>query len=1827
MNKKIKSLFVSFKTWQIVLFSIIGAILITDLVTALVSLWIWREIRLELMILGTINAVLVPLIMLPVVMRSLRRTLQLEEQNKAHVKTISRLESQGQIELVAQRRADEMSLLYQLGILLAAGKDLYETLLILHSEIVKLAQVDTLFVAIYDETTDIIDFPIFFRRGSPRQHASRKRSDRPGLTGGVIHRKKTLYLPDMMTAAVRAEYAPAGDSELLLRTFLGMPLVVDEKVIGVLSVQSVKLDAYSRDQIQLLENVAVQAATAIHKARLLDQLKQELREREYVETQLREREVILEAVTFAAEQFLKMPDWRANINLVLERLGKTLKVTHAYLFEDHIDSEGELVTSMRYEWTAPGYTSDLDGPYFQNSKVHQEGYEDQAAALERGDARVGTSSTFNPIEKEAMDSFGVKAILEVPVFLHEKVWGAVGFDDLEREREWSNAEVEALKIAAGVLSAAIQRQEAESAVHESERIYRQAIEAAGAVPYYRDHRADRYSFMGQGIQKMTGYLPEELSPSLWRSIVQETQLVGDLAGLDAAEAVRRVRNGEFDYWKCDYRILSKDGQSKWIADSAIDLFDETGPSHGSIGIMQDITERKQIEARLLQREAMLEAITFAAEQFLKVSDWRTNINNVLERLGKTIDATHAYLFEHSVGKDGDEVSSLTYEWTAPGFPSGMDNPFYQNSHSLYAGVDSTDEYLRRGEVFAGNSSNFPAVEKERFDGLGIKALVEIPLFVNGTWWGTIGFDDMVMERIWSASEVDALKIAAGILSAAIQRQEAESAVHESERIYRQAIEAADAVPYYLDYKSNSYPFMGEGIFGMTGYRPEEMSPPTWSELVLETIMLDEATDLSALEAIEAVRHGRIKAWKCDQKIRTRDGRIRWLTDRSIEMLDERGISNGSIGILQDITNRKLVEANLRQREAMLEAITFAAEQFLKVSDWRTNINNVLERLGKTMDATHAYLFEHHFREDGTEASTLTFEWTAPGSPGYLDNPIYPNTHTLWEGADNIDAHLTKGEVFVGNSSNFTNGEKERFARLGIKAIVEVPLFVNGAWWGTIGFDDMVMERIWSSSEVDALKIAAGILSAAIQRQEAESAVRESEQIYRQAIEAAGAVPYFRDYRENRYTFIGAEIEKIIGYKPEEVTVDLWQDIMKENIPLEGGAGLRVDDAIFRARAGALKVWRSDMRVIAKNGQERWITDSAVELFDESPLSYASIGILQDVTDRKNTEVNLRKRESILETITFAAEQFLRTANWREKLNIVLERLGRELNASHAYLFERHTGPNGEILSSMTYEWTAPECVSDLGNPEFQNLPLQSMGFERMYEILDRGDPLIGSASFFNEAEREYLKSINIKVLLEMRVTVGGEQWGTIGFDDLMNEREWTPMEVDVIRVACNVLGAAIKRQIDEAALQKELDERQRLIEELEIRNAESETLRETTVIVTSTLDVAEAVTRILEQLKRVVGYDSASVWLYRENIAHMVGENGLPDAVHRNKSYIVSASEPDYPLWERNVPYVLLEDIQDGYPQFRRPPIDYIHAWLSIPLKVRGEMIGFISLDGRQRGQFDERDAKLALTYANQVSIALENARLFSDLQSQFKERQKLIGELESKNSELERFTYTVSHDLKSPLVTITGFLGYLEQDTASGNAERVKSDMQRIYEAVKKMQNLLNELLELSRIGRVVNPPETVSFNNLVREAISLVSGQIEARQVNVIVQPDLPVVNVDKPRIVEVLQNLLDNATKYMGNQAHPQIEIGQDGEQEGQPVFYIRDNGMGIDPQYHERVFGLFNKLDPKSDGTGVGLALVKRIIEVHGGQVWVESEVGKGSTFFFTLPTTSPSDSVI
>lgn len=234
-------------------------------------------------------------------------------------------------------------------------------------------------------------------------------------------------------------------------------------------------------------------------------------------------------------------------------------------------------------------------------------------------------------------------------------------------------------------------------------------------------------------------------------------------------------------------------------------------------------------------------------------------------------------------------------------------------------------------------------------------------------------------------------------------------------------------------------------------------------------------------------------------------------------------------------------------------------------------------------------------------------------------------------------------------------------------------------------------------------------------------------------------------------------------------------------------------------------------------------------------------------------------------------------------------------------------------------------------------------------------------------------------------------------------------------------------------------------------------------------------------------------------------------------------------------------------------------------------------------------------------------------------EREQLIKDLEAKNQELEQFTYTVSHDLKAPLITIKGFLGFLGVDARAGHIQRLESDIQRINAATDRMNELLTDLLELSRIGRLMNSPEAVSFQPLVKEAIGLTEGRLQERGIEVVVMNDLPGVYGDRQRLLEVVQNLIDNAAKFMGDQPHPRIEIGQQGgNHNGSVTFFIRDNGIGIASEFHERIFGLFNRLNPKIEGTGIGLALVKRIVEFHGGKIWVQSRVGEGATFYFSLP---------
>ncbi len=255
------------------------------------------------------------------------------------------------------------------------------------------------------------------------------------------------------------------------------------------------------------------------------------------------------------------------------------------------------------------------------------------------------------------------------------------------------------------------------------------------------------------------------------------------------------------------------------------------------------------------------------------------------------------------------------------------------------------------------------------------------------------------------------------------------------------------------------------------------------------------------------------------------------------------------------------------------------------------------------------------------------------------------------------------------------------------------------------------------------------------------------------------------------------------------------------------------------------------------------------------------------------------------------------------------------------------------------------------------------------------------------------------------------------------------------------------------------------------------------------------------------------------------------------------------------------------------------------------------------------------------IQEAAERKKAVEALSKNEKQLQELLAELGVKNAELESFAYTVSHDLKTPVVTIEGFIGALRDDFGDvlpGTAHQYLSYMS---DATRKMELLINDLLDLSRIGRLNEHRMEFNLGDAAHDALETLRPQIQSQSIAAIVQVDLPSVYGERKRIGQVMDNLLSNAVKYIGaTNPSPRIEVGCE-EHNGERVFFVRDNGIGIEEKYFDRVFQVFERLPSAvkvGEGTGMGLAIVRKVIESHGGRIWLDSEPGRGTTFYFTLP---------
>jgi PAS domain S-box-containing protein len=696
---------------------------------------------------------------------------------------------------------------------------------------------------------------------------------------------------------------------------------------------------------------------------------------------------------------------------------------------------------------------------------------------------------------------------------------------------------------------------------------------------------------------------------------------------------------------------------------------------------------------------------------------------------------------------------------------------------------------------------------------------------------------------------------------------------------------------------------------------------------------------------------------------------------------------------------------------------------------------------------------------------------------------------------------------------------------------------------------------------------------------------------------------------------------------------------KKILPLEVAAGEQYQDAWFHSRHPAdcsqmdwnsgnaflndLPFYRNEFRCTDKNGVGHWMQEF-VTVRKLAENRWQVFGITTDISDLKRVETELRESQALYYSLVdqMPAAVFRKDAN------------GRFVFVNSAFC----------RLKDMTPDQFLGKTASEL---ELKDVALATKGASDHAKIMQSGNP-IEDDEIYSSAGGQ---TRNYHVVKSPVLNSAGKIVGTQGIlFDLTELKQATQRIADMLNFNQTVLRASPVGIVVYKASGRCVSANETIgqiiggthEEVLKQNFRQLESWKQSGILAAAEAALAAQAERDLET--QIVTSFGRKAWFscrfapfYYEGEAHLLLI--VTDTTERKRT-------EEALRWSETQLQVILESTADGimavdskgkrvikanrrFAELWRIPqslidagdnralLDFVRNQLSDPDAFLKKAQSLYGTDAVDMDTLAFKDGRIFERYGfPMIMDGVVTGRVWSFRDITGRKRQEK--ELSDKNTELERFTYTVSHDLKSPLVTVKTFLGYLEQDLAGPDKERVKQDVAYMHTAADKMGQLLDELLNLARVGRKMNPAERVKFKELAQEAVRLVAGRISTGGAEVQVADAAVVLEGDRSRLMEIWQNLVENACKFMGNQPRPRVEIGVE-KRASETVFFVRDNGAGIDPRYHDKVFGLFEKLDPKGEGTGMGLALVRRIVEMYKGRIWVESPgLGQGANFLFTLP---------
>jgi signal transduction histidine kinase len=422
----------------------------------------------------------------------------------------------------------------------------------------------------------------------------------------------------------------------------------------------------------------------------------------------------------------------------------------------------------------------------------------------------------------------------------------------------------------------------------------------------------------------------------------------------------------------------------------------------------------------------------------------------------------------------------------------------------------------------------------------------------------------------------------------------------------------------------------------------------------------------------------------------------------------------------------------------------------------------------------------------------------------------------------------------------------------------------------------------------------------------------------------------------------------------------------------------------------------------------------------------------------------------------------------------------------------------------------------------------------------------------------------------------------------------------------------------------ELEERVRMQEMVHQQTVQLNAINEVGLELTAELDLNALLHSIVVRSVELLDGARGGLYLYRpdRDVLEFIVSTGVEPkpkdiVLQRGEGFSGKILETGEPLIVADI--TTWEGRSDVWPDHTES-----YSVVGVPIKAGKKLLGVLNVDADRPNRFTQTSVEILTLFANPAAIAIQNAELYEQAQVEIANRiqtedelQKVMKELERSNTEFEQFAYVASHDLREPLRMVSSFMELLEKRAGNHLDADSKEYIHYATDGANRMQNLIDALLNYSRVGTQGRSFAPTDCDEVLSQTLENLQLKVNESGAEIVADP-LPVVMADDVQLLQLFQNLISNAIKFQ-NDSQPKIRVGVK-EERHLYEFSIMDNGIGIDPQNADRIFEMSQRLHPQDEypGAGIGLATCKKIVERHGGRIWVNSELGKGSTFYFTLP---------